>query len=90
MNEIQAQASHEQAQRLQAAGAVRAKVHGRPAIVSANSWEPITPDPAFPARYVKAREIVSISSDIEAQGTPEATSDVQHLIDELNWESWRS
>lgn len=90
MNEIHAHCSIEQAQRLQAIGAVRASVLGRLAIVVANAWQPVTPDPSSPAHYVKAREVQNLSSDVEAKGTPEAAQETQQLIDALTWEAWPS
>lgn len=90
MSTINATATHLDAKRLAAKGAVRATVLGRRAIVFAQAWDPATPNPDMPPYTITARAIVSGGQDIEAQGTPDADSETQQLIDQLTWEAWPS
>lgn len=73
---------------LAAKGAIKAIVGGRRAIVFAQAWHPVTPDPEMPPYTITAREIRTDVEDYEANGTPEAEREVQRLVDRLNWDSW--
>ena len=61
-------------------------VLGRRAIVLAEAWVPITPDPEHPPYTITARDIRVDVQDCEAQGTGEADNETQQLIDRLDWE----
>jgi hypothetical protein len=90
LNTIKATATEIDAKRLAAKGAVRAMVHGRPAIVFAEAWDPVTPDPEMAPNIITARAIRTDIQDIEAQGVKEADHETQQLIDRLHWEEWPS
>jgi hypothetical protein len=90
MAETRATCSHEDATRLAAKEAVKATVLGRPAIVTASSWEPTAVTATGPEdrHFVRARAIRTDVRDVEAEGTPQADGPTQQIINDLAWEPW--
>ncbi len=88
MAETRASCSHEDATRLAAKGAVKAIVLGRPAIVTAGSWEPLAGTGPEEPHFVHARTITTDLRDVEAEGTPQADGSTQRIIDGLTWKPW--
>jgi hypothetical protein len=87
MIEINGTCHPDTAKKFAAKGAVCATVHDRPAIVRANTWEPVSGINTKPY-YVIARLIKNESTDVEAQGTPKADSETQKLVDDVQWPAW--
>ena len=90
MSEINATSNYGDAKQLAAKGAVRAIVRGRVAIVFAQTWDPVTANSDMPPYSITARVVRADVQDIEAQGTPEADSGTQQLINRLMWDEWLS
>jgi hypothetical protein len=92
MSEIKGLCSHDVAVKLAAKGPVKAQVQGRDAVVWANAWEPTTETETGPEakHFVRAREIRTDVRDVEAEGTQQADTATQQLInDSVSWEPWR-
>ena len=78
------------AEKLAAQGPFRAQVGGRPAIVTAHVWEPITITTAEEEsrHYARATEIGPDNREVEASATPAADAAAQQLVDRVKWEPW--